>query len=59
MSFKNKSKILDKMSVDRYINYLAVSKQHLVNQFEGVLKSNAIDCLLNKSINNVDCNEKN
>ena len=56
-SYKDKTKILDKMSVDRYINYLAISKQHLISQFEGVLKSNAIDCIINKNINNVKCDQ--
>ena len=55
-SFKNEKDVLEKMSVDRYINYLAIGKQDLISKFENLLKQNAVDCILNKNINGVNCN---
>jgi superfamily II DNA or RNA helicase len=53
--YKKSKNILTKMSVDRYINYLAISKQNLIEEFENLLKKEALDCLLNKEINGVEC----
>jgi hypothetical protein len=53
--YKTSKNILTRMSVDRYINYLAISKQKLIEEFEDLLKKSAIDCLLNKEINGIKC----
>ena len=45
--YTHKEHILDKMSIDRYILYLAQSKQHIIQQFEQLMQETAIDCQLN------------
>jgi len=54
-SFKNSDDILEKMSVDRYITYLAITKQSIVSKFENLIMTNAVDCMLNKNINKISC----
>lgn len=39
------------MSIDRYIMYLAKNKGELISEFEQLLKEHAIDCELNKNLN--------
>lgn len=50
--FRHKKKLLERLSVDRYISKLAASKQVLVEEFEKVLKEVSVDCLLNASLEN-------
>lgn len=45
--YTHKEHILDQMSVDRYILYLAQSKQHIIQQFEQLLQESSVDCELN------------
>lgn len=49
--YADRKNILQKMTIDRYIHHLALSKQSLIEQFETVLKANAVDCHLNKNAN--------
>lgn len=54
-SFRNEEEILERMSVDRYINHLALTKQGLTSKFEKLIMRNAVDCLLNDSVNGTGC----
>jgi superfamily II DNA or RNA helicase len=56
-SYSQKEDILERMSVDRYIQYLADVKKGLIDQFEQCLKETAVDCELNKALNKVKCSE--
>lgn len=47
-SHKNKERILEKYSIDRYILSLALKKKTLISDFEQVLKETSVDCLLNE-----------
>ena len=58
-SFSKKDNILERMSIDRYIQYLSDSKKELIDQFEETMKETALDCELNKTLNKVKCNEFN
>ena len=55
--YAKKENLFDRMSIDRYIQYLSDSKKNLIEQFEHCLKESAIDCLLNKALNKVECKE--
>ena len=56
-SCAKKESLFDRMSIDRYIQYLSDSKKLLIDQFEKCMKETAVDCLLNKTLTKVKCKE--
>ena len=46
------------MTVDSYINSIALKKEQIIKQFEKVLKESAVDCVLN-SFANTELNPNN